>query len=727
MKRWAFVCLAFFAALSGCGSGRVSVPDIHDTGTAGTGGGDPIQPERDGGGLVQTAPDGGGPVQPGTDGGPDSGPESGAVSCTSDKECTDHGLLCDILAGICVGCLYDIDCGDQANCVNNECISITICENSLDCIDDVEDRTVCDESRGECVECVAENDCPENHDCIDNRCVEFAPCANSLDCPEGMVCNQIMGRCLDCVRDNDCEEGQVCVSSTCRVGCDSDNDCTPLGLLCNISMGYCVSCFGNNDCPEVLHCSQGECVRDICRAGSSSCSGNSMVRCNDAGDGFISPTPCLDNQTCVESGATASCQDWVCNQAGARICDSANEKVIDCAEDGLSFSVIDDCDARNQLCLDADCLPLICLPDQFSCDGDDRVMQCNSLGTAETEYDDCAANEWCDGADPQCRAQICTPDQPVCDNNVATTCNERGSGYTGTETNCTTIGRICVDGVCLEQVCVAEEVFCQDGDVVQCDSDGMGTTIIQDCLSTEYCDDTGVPQCTPQICLPDQPTCNGNNATTCNSEGSGYTGGSTDCTLAGEVCASGVCVDALFKEDFEDGDYSGWSTGSGSYTRTVTDTTAADGTLYSLTMTGGSGHHEDGLHYVFGAGLVANSISFWVRSGDTNASDAYFTGHNNTDASGTAIFFIYLRNTGVITNVLSGTYDHLNVPYVADTWYHIELRDFDWVNNNYDYYVNDTLISVNVPFRITSASSLMRLNLYNYSNSTAYWDEIIIR
>jgi hypothetical protein len=56
--------------------------------------------------------------------------------------------------------------------------------------------------------------------------------------------------------------------------------------------------------------------------------------------------------------------------------------------------------------------------------------------------------EYCDSATTGCKTQVCSALLPFCDANVATTCNDDGTGTTGTRTDCTATGATCSAGRC---------------------------------------------------------------------------------------------------------------------------------------------------------------------------------------------------------------------------------------------------------------------------------------
>jgi hypothetical protein len=179
----------------------------------------------------------------------------------------------------------------------------------------------------------------------------------------------------------------------------------------------------------------------------------------------------------------------------------------------------------------------------------------------------------------------------------------------------------------------------------------------------------------------------------------------------------------VFGDDFEDGNYSGWLPGTGSYTREVTSATAADGTVYSLHLIGGGGGHNDGLYYNLGS-VTPSTVSYWARSASTTAHDTYVVLQGaGMVSSVNVVAFIYFTGGGVISHAdtTCNTYS-----YSANTWYHLELRNINYFTHTYDFYVNDGLVCSNVPFRSASHSAIGRIDVYNYSSSQAWWDEFCL-
>lgn len=240
------------------------------------------------------------------DGAPDAGDAAQETGFCEDA-CSGSTEFCDELTGSCAECLFDDDCTQGQRCTDTECVEVLVCTDSLDCV--IADSQVCDPTVGECVDCVSAFDCADNHDCSASRCEPFTPCMTSLDCDTDQVCDDTPGRCVQCVTSTDCEDEQICASQECHAACDSDKDCTPMGLLCDKAGGYCVQCLNNERCADALHCSLGACVRDVCRAGATACQESRVMRCTEAGDGFVNDSTCPEGQVCIEDGGNASCRE----------------------------------------------------------------------------------------------------------------------------------------------------------------------------------------------------------------------------------------------------------------------------------------------------------------------------------------------------------------------------------------------------------------------------------
>ena len=181
-----------------------------------------------------------------------------------------------------------------------------------------------------------------------------------------------------------------------------------------------------------------------------------------------------------------------------------------------------------------------------------------------------------------------------------------------------------------------------------------------------------------------------------------------------------------FLYDFEDGVYSDvWSEViSGSYTVSVPSNLGAAGTSHSLSLVGGDGTAAsffNGLRVDLGAGSQPTQFAYYVRSGSATSADGCFAA-NGSDNNTVAL--VCFENDG--TFLVGENLAYLNLSsYLANTWYLIELRNFNWTSKTYDFYINGGLIRSNVAFTNTVSSDVKFINLFNFSiNSQAWWDQI---
>lgn len=174
------------------------------------------------------------------------------------------------------------------------------------------------------------------------------------------------------------------------------------------------------------------------------------------------------------------------------------------------------------------------------------------------------------------------------------------------------------------------------------------------------------------------------------------------------------------RENFEDGDYAGWIAGTGSHVREVTDVTAAAGSRYSLSQTGGMYSYFDGVWRNFPANTYQYA-GFYIRLNSSWNNAGYVViGDQNTSWNYGAIFF-YANDQGRFT-VYPGD---ASFPYQTHRWYKVEFF-LNWEHQSFDYYVDGRLIASNLPFRNPTAQ-LSQIHLFNYYyNPTAWWDEIVI-
>jgi len=197
---------------------------------------------------------------------------------------------------------------------------------------------------------------------------------------------------------------------------------------------------------------------------------------------------------------------------------------------------------------------------------------------------------------------------------------------------------------------------------------------------------------------------------------------------------NGACKDALFAEDFEDGDLVGWhgeivgleiaANGQPNPTRAVTTAYAAAGTRRSLMLKSTSATTSgslDAISQTF-VDLKPSRMSWWMMAPSTTAAGGFFA-----LSSGEYDFAVsYFKEDGRLVLGYS-TYGYavvfVAIPYQAMVWYHIELRNVDWTAKTFDYYVNDTLIRAAAPFGADSPDGIVSLSLL--AGAPTYWDEIL--
>ncbi|HPQ38893.1 MAG TPA: hypothetical protein PLV45_00840 [bacterium] len=176
----------------------------------------------------------------------------------------------------------------------------------------------------------------------------------------------------------------------------------------------------------------------------------------------------------------------------------------------------------------------------------------------------------------------------------------------------------------------------------------------------------------------------------------------------------------LFDDDFEDGDIAGWQDGGGGFTAAATSTTAADGTIYSMQMDGGTLTHYTGRYHTFTAG-TPDYISVWLNSGSIADSDTYFVTGDASSPSNNGIIFLYAKDNA-LWNLYSGSEHYSLNLYTANTWYHHEFL-LDWGTREVDWYIDGVLQHADVPFRSSTTTAVDRVYAHHFNNSTGWFDQ----
>lgn len=171
----------------------------------------------------------------------------------------------------------------------------------------------------------------------------------------------------------------------------------------------------------------------------------------------------------------------------------------------------------------------------------------------------------------------------------------------------------------------------------------------------------------------------------------------------------------LFSRDFEDGNLTGWIE-SGDYASAVTQEFAAGGHA-SLSLSGGSGNHFDGLSHEL-PDLAPTRLDYYVRASSTNQAGGYLVA-----GGGVSSFACYAYFDQDGTMDFGGVAATNRPAYQSNRWYKVSFL-FDWPQRRLTYLRDDQIIQSNVPFFDPSISSLSVLYLYNYDYTRVWWDEI---
>lgn len=178
-----------------------------------------------------------------------------------------------------------------------------------------------------------------------------------------------------------------------------------------------------------------------------------------------------------------------------------------------------------------------------------------------------------------------------------------------------------------------------------------------------------------------------------------------------------------FFTDFETGTYSpAWVSQGSTHTPSVISSGAAQGNYY-LQLTGANSSHFGGLSANFAA--ISPTSASWYVNPSGNVSSNYVVIGNQTMSLTNCVAFFYWKGDINSFRFVS-TSINLDIPAVSNQWYHIEMRNINYVTRTFDVWVNNTLISTAFPFRSSSHSNIARIELYNYQSATAKYDHFVL-
>ena len=91
---------------------------------------------------------------------------------------------------------------------------------------------------------------------------------------------------------------------------------------------------------------------------------------------------------------------------------------------------------------------VICKPLEKYCE-DNKVKLCRVDGKAIVDFQICSENEYCDETSIECKEKVCEPGMPTCLQDYAHVCNDAGTGFVASYTDCKLENKVCENGDCI--------------------------------------------------------------------------------------------------------------------------------------------------------------------------------------------------------------------------------------------------------------------------------------
>lgn len=237
-------------------------------------------------------------------------------------------------SGTCAACVVSADCGGGATCLGGKCLPDLTCASDKQCQDK---GLVCDKTTGKCAECAVAADCLAGGKCQFGVCIApGAACATTKQCPLGQICHKAQQKCVQCTDSADCATGQACVATICV-----PKVCTPAASKC-VAVNAIATCdstgtyWSTASCDSGHSCVGDDCKKWLCKPDQLVCQGAFVVKC--ASDGFAT-TPVQD---CAKDGK--KCEGGKCSAVlactpGTALCDGADAVKL-CKADGSGWTSI---------------------------------------------------------------------------------------------------------------------------------------------------------------------------------------------------------------------------------------------------------------------------------------------------------------------------------------------------------------------------------------------------
>jgi hypothetical protein len=135
----------------------------------------------------------------------------------------------------------------------------------------------------------------------------------------------------------------------------------------------------------------------------------------------------------------------------------------------------------------------------------------------------------------------CEPGARTCDGPSVRLCD--AAGISTIEATCS-LSEVCRQGECKAIACVPGRQFCDDGLIRTCSDDGTDSVLVAECATGQFCaEHDGTATCSATPCVADSLMCVNNVATRCKPDGFGPKPGGVDCSVNGQLCQDGECLD----------------------------------------------------------------------------------------------------------------------------------------------------------------------------------------
>lgn len=178
-----------------------------------------------------------------------------------------------------------------------------------------------------------------------------------------------------------------------------------------------------------------------------------------------------------------------------------------------------------------------------------------------------------------------------------------------------------------------------------------------------------------------------------------------------------------FQTGFESGSYSPEFTLLTNATTFTTTTSSPAAGNYCLQGTGGNLGHNNGLRASISP-ITPTEVSWYVKPTGTTSGNYVVIGNSSISATNCIVFSYFQGSTGNLRFYTNNIF--VDVPVPLGIWIKVELKNINYTSKTFDIYTDGILQATAFPFRANTQNDVSRIDLYNYENTTGYWDEIVI-